>query len=168
MGKPAPFVEERHTSLSFELPGHLMTQAYSFVAANVAIHEAWIQTSNASCGSDFGNLGWANENGGHSMLRHQLRTEIEHTQHIRKALHMLILSGVVRPSYAKFRYAIPLMNSEDQSGAFQKKLVIAARPSNLLQKFLELITWPPRMRDHSSTIKLRFLQRLSTSTRSSP
>jgi hypothetical protein len=50
-------VEERHTNLSFELPEHLMTQAYSFDAANVTIHEAWMQTSNASCGSDFGSLG---------------------------------------------------------------------------------------------------------------
>jgi hypothetical protein len=81
---------------------------------------------------------------------------------------MLILSGVVRPSYVKLRYAIPLMNSEDPSSVFQKKPVIAARPSNLLQKFFELMSWPPKMRDHSDTIKLRFLQRLSTSTRSSP
>jgi hypothetical protein len=55
----APSVEEQHTNLSFELPGRLTTRAYSFVAANAAIHEAWIRTSRASCGSDFGSLGWA-------------------------------------------------------------------------------------------------------------
>ncbi len=81
---------------------------------------------------------------------------------------MLILSGVVRPSYAKLRYAIPLVNSDAPSSTFQEKPVIAARPLNLLQKFFDLISWQPRKRDHSGTIKLRFLQRLSTNTRSSP
>jgi hypothetical protein len=97
-----------------------------------------------------------------------LRTEIEHTQQKRKALHMLILSGVVRPSYAKLRYAIPLVNSEGPSITFQEKPVIEARPSSLLQKFFELISRPPRMKDHSGTIKLRLFTRLSASTRSSP
>lgn len=142
-----------------------MTQAYLFVAANAAIHEAWILTSNEFCGSDFGSLGVAHENGGHRM---PLRTEIEHTGQKRKALHMLILSGVVRPSYAKLRYAIPLLNSEDESSAFQEKPIRAVQPSSLLQKFFELMSWPPRMRDHSGTIKLRLLTRLSASTRSSP
>jgi hypothetical protein len=81
---------------------------------------------------------------------------------------MLILSGVVRPSYAKFRYAIPLLNSEDESSAFQEKPISAVRPSNLLQKFFELMSWPPRMRNHSGSIELRLLTRLSASTRSSP
>ena len=142
-----------------------MTQAYLFVAANAAIHEAWILTSNEFCGSDFGSLGLAHENGGHRM---PLRTEIEHTRQKRKALHMLILSGVVRPSYAKLRYAIPLLNSEDQSSAIQEKPITAVRPSRLLQKFFELMSWPPRMRDHSGTIEIRLLTRLSASTRSSP
>lgn len=142
-----------------------MIQAYLFVAANAAVHEAWIRTSNASCGSDFGSLGLAHENGGHRM---PLRNEIEHTRQKRKALHMLILSGVVRPSYAKLRYAIPLPNNEDQSNAFQENPISAVRLSSLLQKFFELMSWPPRMRDHSGTIKLRLLTRLSASTRSSP
>ena len=97
-----------------------------------------------------------------------LRTEIEHTRQKRKALHMLILSGVVRPSYTKLRYVIPLVNSEDPSSTFQEKPVLAARPSNLLQKFFELMSWPSRMIYHSGTIKLRLLTRLSASTRSSP
>lgn len=45
-------MEGRPTNLSFELPGHLTTQAYSFVAANAAILEAWTRTSRASYGSD--------------------------------------------------------------------------------------------------------------------
>jgi|GEM_PF-6649162 hypothetical protein len=97
-----------------------------------------------------------------------LQTEIEHTRQKRKALHMLILSGVVRPSYTKLRYAIPLLNSEDPSSAIQEKPITAVRPSSLLQRFFELMSWPPRMRDHSDTIKLRLLTRLSASTRSSP
>jgi len=97
-----------------------------------------------------------------------LRTEIEHTRQKRKALHMLILSGVVRPSYAKLRYAIPLLNSEDHSSAFQEKPIRAVRPLSLRQKFFELMSWPPRMRDHSGTLTLRLLTHLSTSIRSSP
>jgi hypothetical protein len=97
-----------------------------------------------------------------------LGTEIEHTGQKRKALHMLILSGVVRPSYAKLRYAIPLLNSEDPSSACLEKPLRAVRPSSLRQKFFELMSWPPRMRDHSGTLTLRLLTRLSTSTRSSP
>ena len=142
-----------------------MTQAYLFVAANAAVHEAWIRTSNASCGSDFGSLGVAHENGGHRM---PLQTEIEHKGQNRKALHMLILSGVVRPSNSKLRYAIPLLHNEDQSSACQEKPIRAVRPSSLLQKFFELMNWPTRMRDHSDTLTLRLLTRFSTSTRSSP
>jgi hypothetical protein len=142
-----------------------MTQAYLFVAANAAIHEAWILTSNEFCGSDFDGLGMAHENGGHRM---PLQTEIKHTRQKRKALHMMILSGVVRPSYAKLRYAIPLLNNEDQSSAFQEKPIHAVKPSSLLRQFFELMSRLPRMRDHSDTIKLRLLTRLSASTRSSP
>lgn len=97
-----------------------------------------------------------------------LPTEIEHAKQKRKALHMLILSGAVRPSYAKLRYATPLLNSDDQSSAFQEKPIRAVRPSSFLQKFFELMSWPPRMRDHSGTLTLRLLTRLSTSTRSLP
>jgi hypothetical protein len=42
-----------------------MTQAYLFVAANAAVHEASILTSNEFCGSDFGSLGVARKNEGH-------------------------------------------------------------------------------------------------------
>lgn len=52
----APSVEEQPTSLYYELPEHLTARAYSFVAANVAIDEAQIRISQASCGSDFGSL----------------------------------------------------------------------------------------------------------------
>lgn len=101
------------------------------------------------------------------MPSHQLRIEIERTQQRQRALHLLILSGVVRPSDVKLHYAISPLNSDDQSHAFLEKSVPAVQPLSLRQKFFELMSWPPRMRDHSDTIELRFLNRLSTSTRSS-
>jgi hypothetical protein len=44
--------------LSFELPGLLKIQAYSFVVVNAAIHEAWIRISRASYGPDLGGGVW--------------------------------------------------------------------------------------------------------------
>ncbi len=55
---------------------------------------------------------------------------------------MLPLSGIVRPSHVELRYAIPFLNIEGQSNAFQEKPVTAIRPSRLLQKFFELMTCP--------------------------
>lgn len=74
-------------------------------------------------------------------LRH-LRIYNERTRQKRKALHMLALSGVVRPSHVELRYEIPMLNIEGLSSAFQEKLVPAVRPSSLLQKFFELMSWP--------------------------
>lgn len=141
MEKRAPFVEERHTNWSFELPGLLTTHAYLFVAANAAIREAWIRISRASCGSDLCSLGLANENGGHCMSLRQLRIRRERTRQKRKALRMLALSGVVRPSRVELRYVIPLPNIEDRSSAFQEKSAASIRPSSLLLKFFELMSW---------------------------
>jgi hypothetical protein len=141
MERPAPSAEERYTSLSFKLPGHPTTRAYSFVVASAATHEAWIGTSRASCGSDFGSLGLMNKEGGSCMLLRQLRTYIERTRQKRKALHMLALSGVVRPSHVELRYAIPLLNLEDHLSALHDKPLTAVRPSNRLQKFFELVSW---------------------------
>src|SRR5690349_12489574 len=141
MEKPVPSVEERPTNSSFELPGRVTTRAYSFGVANAAIREAWIRTSRISCGSDFGSLILADETGGHCMPLRHLRMYLERTRQKRKALHMLALSGVVRPSHVELRYAIPLLNGEDQFSAFQEKPVTAIRPSGLLQKFFELMSW---------------------------
>jgi hypothetical protein len=66
---------------------------------------------------------------------------LERTRQKRKALHMLALSGVVRPSHVELRYAIPLLTSEDRFSAFQENPVTAVRPSGLLQKFFELMSW---------------------------
>lgn len=72
-------------------------------------------------------------------LRH-LRMYKERTRQKRKALHMLALSGVVRPSHVELRYEIPMLNIEGLS-TFQEKPVPAARPSSLLHKFFELMGW---------------------------
>ncbi|MDF0674980.1 MAG: hypothetical protein P0120_11690 [Nitrospira sp.] len=74
----------------------------------------------------------------------QLRSYIEGTRQKRKALHMLALSGVVRPSHVELRYAIPLGNNEDESSPFQKNPMAAVRSASLLQKFFELMTWPAK------------------------
>ena len=71
----------------------------------------------------------------------QLRTYVERTRQKRKALHMLALSGVVRPSHVELRYAISRLNLEDQSNVFQERPVTAVRASNLLQKFFKLMSW---------------------------
>ena len=64
----------------------------------------------------------------------------QRTRQKRKALRMLALSGVVRPSHVELRYAIPFLNMEDQSSAFQGNPVTAVRPSRLLHKFFELVS----------------------------
>lgn len=171
MGTRARSAGGRHTNLSFEVQGHLTTQAYSFVAANVAVREAWIRTSSASYGSDFARVGLMNKNGGHGMPRQQLHAQQERTQQNQKALHLLVLSGVVRPSYAKLRYAIPFLNSDDPS---TDKSVPAVRSSSLLQKFYELMGWSlkngrsPRQHLPSRSSHLRFRRSLSINTRFSP
>ena len=64
----------------------------------------------------------------------QVRTYVKLTRQKGEALHMLALSGVVRPSHVGLRYAISLLNAEDQSSAVQ--------PSNFLRKFFERMNWP--------------------------
>lgn len=73
----------------------------------------------------------------------QLRIHNERTRQKRKALHMLALSGVVRSSHVELRYEIPMLNIEGLS-TFQEKPVPAVRPSSLLQKFFELMSWPTK------------------------
>ena len=152
MGKHVPSAEERRTTSSFELPEFLMTRACSFVVANAGIHAAWIRISRASYGHDFGSGVWllANENGGHCMLLHHFQIYRARTRQKRKALRMLALSGVVRPSHVELRYAIPFLNMEDQSSAFQGNPVTAVRPSRLLHKFFELVSRLRKIRAHSS------------------
>lgn len=78
------------------------------------------------------------------MLLRQLGTYIERTRQKRKALHMLTLSGVVRPSHVELRYAVSFLNSEDQSSAFQEKSVPAVRSLNFLRQFFDWVSWPTK------------------------
>ena len=72
----------------------------------------------------------------------QVRTYVKLTRQKGAALHMLTLSGVVRPSHVGLRYAIHLLNTEDQSNAVHDKSVTAVQPSNFLRKFFERMNWP--------------------------
>jgi hypothetical protein len=105
------------------------------------------------------------------MPRYQLQAERERTQQNQKVLHLLVLSGVVRPSYAKLRYAIPFLNSEDP---YTDKSVPAVQSSSLLQKLFELMGWSLKdgrsLRQHlpSRNSHLRFRRSLSINTRFSP
>ena len=104
-------------------------------------------------------------------IRH-LRMYVERTRQKRKALHMLALSGVVRPGHVELRYAIPPLNIEDQFSAFQEKPVAAVGPSGFLQKFFELMRWLVRdgsPRQYlSGNNQLKFRESVSACIRSSP
>lgn len=84
------------------------------------------------------------------MLLHQFQIYRARTRQKRKALRMLTLSGVVRPSHVELRYAIPFLTLEDQSGTFQESPVMAVRPARLLQKIFGLMSRPRKGRVHSS------------------
>lgn len=92
------------------------------------------------------------------MLLHQFQIYRARTRQKRKALRMLALSGVVRPSHVELRYAMPFLNLEDQSGAFQGTPVTAVRSSHLLQKFFELMSWPRKIRVHLRSVIIRTLK----------
>jgi hypothetical protein len=74
----------------------------------------------------------------------QVRTYVKLTRQKREALHMLALSGVVRPSHVGLRYAIHPLNTEDQSSGAHDKSGIAVQPSNFLRKFFELMNRPSK------------------------
>ena len=102
----------------------------------------------------------------------QLRMYLERTRQKRKALRMLALSGVVRPSHVELRYAIPLLNIEDQCSAFQENPATTVRPSSVLQKFFELMNWLSKgdgsLGQHLlSKNRIRFRKSVSTGIRSS-
>src|SRR5690349_22823849 len=77
---------------------------------------------------------WLIRNGGHGMSHHHLQMSRARTRQKRKALHMLVLSGVLRPSRIELRYALPLLNHEDQSSACHDESKTAAHSSRLLEK----------------------------------
>lgn len=73
------------------------------------------------------------------MSHRHLQMSRARTRQKRKALHMLVLSGVLRPSRIELRYALPLLNHEDQSSACHDESKTAAHSSSLLRKIFELV-----------------------------
>jgi hypothetical protein len=107
------------------------------------------------------------------MALHHLRTYVERTRQKRKALLMLALSGVVRPSHVELRYGIPLMKVQQRSSTFPDIPSTADRPVGLMRKFFELMSRrtnperPPRphLPHHN---QFRFRKPLPTHVHSSP
>jgi hypothetical protein len=58
------------------------------------------------------------------------------TERKRKALHMLILSGVVRPSHTELRYTTLLSQAEEESNGSSNSAVSPAHASDYLHRFL--------------------------------
>lgn len=79
-------------------------------------------------------------------FRH-LQTHIERTRQKRKALHMLTLSGVVRPGHVELRYTIPLSMVEDITDSSHKNPATSVEPSSI-RKLLALMI--RLMKEHRS------------------
>ena len=73
------------------------------------------------------------------MSHRHLQMSRARTRQKRKALHMLTLSGVLRPSRVELRYALPLLNDEDQSSACHDDSETAVHSSSVLRKIFELM-----------------------------
>lgn len=71
-------------------------------------------------------------------FRH-LQTSIERTKQKRKALHMLALSGVIRPSHVELRYTFPISMGEDATDALPNTPAAPVRPWSFVQKVFELM-----------------------------
>ena len=105
------------------------------------------------------------------MPLHRLRVSMDRIRQKRKAIQMLALSGVVRPSHVELRYATQFLNSEGQSSAAQEKPVPAVRSLNFLRKFFDLMSGPTKdnrsLGQHLlSNNRLRLSRSLSMSMRS--
>lgn len=64
------------------------------------------------------------------MSHRHLQMSRARTRQKRKALHMLTLSGVLRPSRVELRYALPLLNDDSET---------AVHSSSFLRKIFELM-----------------------------
>ena len=65
------------------------------------------------------------------------RTSLERVRQKRQALHMLALSGVVRPSHLEPRYTVPIMKGGASSTSFGVRSRIAIQPSRALAQIEE-------------------------------
>ncbi len=69
----------------------------------------------------------------------ELRIQLARTRQKRKALHMLALSGVVRPSHVGLRYTIPLLSGDDQPETSRE--APATTSSNFLRRLFAMMRW---------------------------
>ncbi len=69
----------------------------------------------------------------------RLKMYLDRTERKRKALHMLILSGVVRPSHTELRYTTLLSQAEEESnGSSNSELSPAHASTRLYQRIRSL------------------------------
>jgi len=66
----------------------------------------------------------------------RLRMYLGRTERKRKALHMLMLSGVVRPSHTELRYTTLLSQTEEESTSAQHSALSPTHASNYLRQLL--------------------------------
>ncbi len=101
------------TSSSSAPLAHPRAQAFLRAAANVSAREVSTTTSERCCGCELTPNSRSDnqscERRPDSMALARWRTYRERVQQKRKALRMLALSGVVRPSHIEPRYTVPLL-----------------------------------------------------------
>jgi hypothetical protein len=81
---------------------------------------------------------------------HHFQAYIDRKRQKRKALQMLALSGVVRPSHVELRYTTPILTVDGQMDSFQDTPAPPTMPSNLCKTFVDAI--------HRLTTDLRSLR----------
>lgn len=73
------------------------------------------------------------------MVMHRLQMHLERRRRKRNALHMLMLSGVVRPSHIELRYTTLLTQAEEPTNNSQNSALSSAQSSNHLHRFISLL-----------------------------
>ena len=66
----------------------------------------------------------------------RLKMYLGRTERKRKALHMLILSGVVRPSHIELRYTTLLTQAEEETNGSKDSALSSAQASNHLHRLI--------------------------------
>ena len=125
MGRPAHSAGDTRTNLSFAHPASRKNPAWSPDAANAIAREASMRVSGQSCGCNLTNYKrtW-------TMPLKIWRAYRMRAQQKRKAMQMLAISGVVRPSAVELRYTIPLMKMRISNSAAELQPVdITKRPT---------------------------------------
>jgi hypothetical protein len=125
MGRPVHSVADTNISSSFVHPALRKRPACSPDAVNVIVREPSTRILEPSCGCNLTNYGrmW-------TMPFKIWRAYRMRAQQKRKALQMLAISGVVRPSAVELRYTTPLMKMRiSNSSAELQPVDIIKRPA---------------------------------------